>query len=192
MRAQWGMHRRLLIAALGCWPATRLLAQDEASRPRQKVSAGAIWKAMSARFPVSFAFPGLLDLRIDARRLLLLPERQRLGAALAARVTDLSTGRVYPGDLDLTFALRFERSDQTLRARNLEVSGLRSPALPPEAAESWQDLLDELARSAMAEVILHRFTPGELALPEAMGFQPEKVTVENDGVEIGFGPKPLQ
>ena len=67
------MHRRLLLtAALACCPASRVLAQADAPRPRHKVSAGELHKALSSRFPVRFDFGGLLDLQVSAARLLLL------------------------------------------------------------------------------------------------------------------------
>lgn len=190
--AQSAMHRRLLIAVLGCWPVAGLLAQDEPPRPHQKISANELRKSLMARFPVDLAVPGLFDVRLDARDLLLLPARQRLGATLVARLADLSARRVYPGELDLTFAVRYEGSDQTLRAHDLAVPALRSPDLPPQSARAWQALLDNVVRGNVDEVVLHRFTPGELQLSDLLGFQPQKITVEDDGVEIWFEPKPLR
>jgi hypothetical protein len=133
--------------------------------------------------------PGLLDIQVDAPRLLLLPARQRVGATVLARVSDLSTRQVHTGEMDLVFAVRYEAADQTLRAHELEILGLRSPGLPPQAGQAWQALLSGVARDAMAEVILHRFSRGELAVPDLLGFQPEKITVQDDGVVIWFGPK---
>ena len=52
-----------------------------------------------------------------------------------------------------------------------------------------QQVLTALARDALGEIVLHRFSPRELALPDTMGFQPETLTVLEDGLEIGFGPK---
>lgn len=169
----------------------RVPAQEAGAgpRPHQKVSANALRQALMARFPVDVGLPGLFDVRVDARGLLLLPRRQRLGASLHATAADLSTGSVYPCDMDLTFAVRYEASDQSLRAHDLQVLGLRSPALPADTAQALQALLDEVARNAMAEVVLHRFSRGELALPDAMGLQPGRITVERDGLEIGFEPK---
>ena len=182
------MRRRLLITALGCGAATRLLAGEPAGRPHQKISANALRDALVARFPMDFAVPGLFEVRLDAGRLLLLPARQRVGATLLARITDLSAGQAYPGTMDLTFALRYEASDRTLRAHDLEVARLKSPALTPEAAESLQALVDGFARSAVEEVVLHRFTQGELGLVDVMGLAPQTITVERDGVEIWFAP----
>jgi hypothetical protein len=183
------MHRRLLIAALGCWPAARVLAQDEPGRPHQKISANELRKTLATRFPLRFALPGLLDVQVDAPRLLLLPARQRLGATVLARVTDLSTRQVQACEMDWVFALRYEAADQTLRAHDLEIIGLRSRGLPPEAAQAWQALLGGVARDAVDEVILHRFSRGELALADTLGFEPDKIAVEDDGLMIWFGPK---
>jgi hypothetical protein len=184
------MRRRLLMAALGCWPATRLLAQEPVGQAHQKISANELRRKLMARFPVDFALPGVLQVRIDARGLLLLPARQRLGARLLARFTEFSTGHVYPCEADLTFAVRYEAADQTLRAHDLEIAGLRSPALPPDTARAWQALLDQVVRGAVDEIILHRFTREELAMPDLLGLQPDQITVERDGLEIWFGNKP--
>jgi hypothetical protein len=185
------MHRRLLITALACWPAARALADDEAGTPHQKISANELRKTLAARFPVRFGMPGLLDVQLDAPGLLLLPARQRLGATVLAKASDLSSRRAYAGEIDLVFAVRYEPADQTLRAHELEILEVRSTGLPPEAGQQWQALLASVARGAVAEVILHRFSREELALPDSLGFQPQKITVEDDGVTIWFGPKRL-
>lgn len=183
------MRRRLLICALGCWPAAGVLAQDEEARPHQKISAKELGKALAARFPMRFELAGLLDVLVDAPRLLLQPARQRLGATFLAKVNELSTGQVYAGEMDGVFAVRYEAADRTLRAYDLEIQGLRSPGLPAQAAQAWLALLDGVAGDAVGELILHQFSPGELALPDALGFEPQKIVVQDDGVVLWFGPK---
>lgn len=183
------MHRRLLITAGACWPAARVLAQDDAVRPHRKISAEQLRMALAARFPVRFALSGLLDLQVDAPRVLLLPQRQRVGATVEARVNDRAARRAYACEIDLVFALRYEPADRTLRARDIEIADVRSPGMAPDAAQAWQSLLEGVARDAVSEVVLHRVSREELALPEALGFQPDKITVEGDGVVIWFAPR---
>lgn len=183
------MRRRLLICAICCCPAGAAFAQDEPSGPRHKVSARELRKELMARFPVRFAVPGLFDARLDATRLLLLPQRQRIGASLDAKLRDLSAGVAYAGEIDLVFAVRWEPSDQTLRAHNLEVLALRAPGLPADAARAWQGLLGNALRGAVNEVVLHRFSAGELALPDLLGVRPDRIVVEDDGLAVWFAPK---
>lgn len=183
------MHRRLILANLAGWPIGRLLAQDETPRPRHKISAGQLHKMLSARFPVRLGIAGLVELQVSAPRLLLLPSRNRLGAALSAEVGGVQAGQVPPGEMDLVFAPRYEAADRTVRAHGAEVLDVRWPGLPPDAVEFVQGLVPALA-AQVGEIVLHRFSSRELALPDTMGFEPEVLEVHDDGLEVIFGPKP--
>jgi hypothetical protein len=48
-----------------------------------------------------------------------------------------------------------------------------------------------LAEQSLLEVVLHTLRPQDLALPNGLGMQPGSITVTNDGLTIGFAPKPL-
>jgi hypothetical protein len=184
------MDRRLLISALACWPTHRLLAQGEPGRPSYRISAGQLHSALAARFPKRFGPPGLLEVELSAPRLLLLPSRQKLGATVVAELS--SRGRLRPeaGEMDVVFALRYEASDQTVRANDLEILDLRWPGLPPQTRETLQVLLPRIAREAVGEVVLHKFSQRDLALADTMGLQPEQMTVVDDGLVVVLGPKP--
>lgn len=183
------MKRRLLIAAFSAWPLAGALAQDDAGRPRHKIPARELHDALSARFPVRFGITGLVDMRVSAPRLLLLPARNKLGAGLLAQVGGMPMQQAQTAELDLAFALRYEPADRTVRAHQLEVIGLRAPGLLPETTQLLQRLLPAMARDAVGEIVLHRFAARELALPDTMGFEPDEIRVLDDGLLILFGPK---
>lgn len=182
------MDRRLALLALACWPVARLRAQEDAPRPRHKVSAAALYDALSARFPVRFGFGTLLQAEISAPRLLLLPARNQLGAALRAEFSGLQLPQVQAGEMDLVFALRYEGRDRTLRARNPRILEVRWPGVPPESAQALQEVLPAMTRQ-MGDVVLHRFSDRELALADTMGFEPREIQVLDDGLLVLFGPK---
>lgn len=183
------MHRRLMITALAGWPAGRLLAQAGSPRPRHKISAGQLHKALSARFPVRIGVGGLVEVEVSAPSLLLMPSRQKLGASLLAQFSGPPLQPVAPGEVDLVFALRYEPSDQTVRAHDPDVLAIRWPGLSPQATQALHGVLHTMAREAIGEVLLQKLTPRELALAETMGFEPDKIEVEHDGVVVLFGPK---
>ena len=183
------MDRRLLITALACCPAARLLAQG-AERPRYKVSAAQLYEALSARFPVRLGIPGLLELQVSALELLMLPARNKLGASLRAKASGPAVEGMQQGMLDLVFALRYEGGDQSIRAHEPEIIDIRWPGLPAESLQALQIILPGMGREIVAELVLHRFTPRELALPATMGFEPETLTVVEDGVLVVFRQKP--
>lgn len=183
------MDRRLLLSALAGWPAAGLLAQDAQPRPRHKISAASLYEALTEHFPLQHDLGGLLNLRVSAPRLLLLPVTNQIGAALLAEVSGARLGQGQAGEMDVVFSLRYEPSDRSIRAHRPQVLDLRWPGLPPEAERLLQRLMPSAAQD-MGEVVLHRLTPRELALPDTMGLQPEELQVVDDGVIVFFGPKP--
>lgn len=176
-----------MITAFASWPAARLLAGEQ--RPRHRISAGELHQSLSSRFPVQLGAGRLLSVTVSAPNLLLLPARNQLGATLQGEVSGLQLPPMAPGELDVLFALRYEPSDRTVRAHRLEVLDLRWPGLPPEMHRALRELLPALAREAVGEVVLHRFAPRELALADTMGFEPETLTVVDDGLVVSFGRK---
>jgi hypothetical protein len=182
------MDRRLVIVALACWPLPPLFAQGAEPRPRHKISAAQLYDALSRRFPLRFRLGRMLELEVSAPRLLLLPARNKIGAGLSAYASGAQFQQGEPGELDLVFAVRYEASDQTVRGHTPEVVDLRWRGLPPEGREVVQGLVAAMARD-VGEVVLHKFSARELALPDTMGFEPQELQVLDDGVLILFGPK---
>jgi hypothetical protein len=184
------MDRRLLLAALGCWPAAPLFAQGAEPRPRRKVSAGELYEALSRQFPRRVGMPGLLEMEVSAPGLLLLPARNKLGASLAARPEGPGVALLEAGEIDVVFALRYERQDRSIRGHDAEILDVRLPGLPPDFRRMLRQQLSQSAREGFGEVVLHQFTDRELALPDTMGFEPDRLTVLADGLLVEFAAKP--
>ncbi|HEY0823310.1 MAG TPA: DUF1439 domain-containing protein [Ramlibacter sp.] len=182
------MRRRLMLAALACCTTSCAVGQDAPARPRQKISAAQLYESLSARFPLRLGLAGMFQVEITAPRLHLRPARNQLGAALLAELRGPRLARLPAGEMDVVFSLRYEASDQTVRAREPEILDVRWPGMPPETVRALQGLLPRVA-SDLGELVLHRFTPRELALPETMGLEPEEITVVDDGLLVFFGAK---
>jgi hypothetical protein len=100
--------------------------------------------------------------------------------------------RSYRGSFDVDFALRYEPSDQSIRAHELRVHSFRLPGLPPQTLMLLDAYGQALAEQALLEVVLHRLRPGDLALADTMGLQPGDITVTPEGLVIGFVPKQVR
>lgn len=167
-------------------------AAHGARPPGYTVPAAQLQQAVDQRFPLRYPVGGLLDLLVQAPRLRLLPEQNRLGTGLVVLAAGPALGRSYTGEFDLDFALRYEASDQTLRAHQLRVNSLRFPDLPPGPSELLNAYGPALAQQSLREVVLHKLRPQDLALPNAMGLQPGSITVTPQGLLIGFVNQPLR
>jgi len=188
------MKRRLLLTMplwLSLGSACSALP-SAGKQPGYTVSAEQLQQAVAKRFPLRYPVGGLLDLMVQAPRLRLLPETNRLATDMVVQAAGPALGRSYTGAFDLDFALRYEASDQSIRAHQLRVNSLRFPDLPPGPAELLNAYGPALAEQTLQDVVLHRLRPQDLALPDAMGVQPDSITVTPKGLAISFVNKPLR
>ncbi|AEG93857.1 Conserved hypothetical protein [Ramlibacter tataouinensis TTB310] len=159
------------------------------AQPRYTISAGTLQRAAAERFPLRYPVAGLIELEVAPPQLTLRPERNRIASTLPVSAAGPALQQRYGGQLDLEFGLRYEPSDQTVRAHQLEVRSLRLPGLSPGAQALINGYLPALAREALGDVVLHQLQPGDLALADGLGFQPDTLTVTADGVVVGFAPR---
>ncbi|MBA3772820.1 MAG: DUF1439 domain-containing protein [Ramlibacter sp.] len=185
------MRRRCALAM--CWAVMGTASPPSwpqpVAQPSYKVSAGQLEHALSQRFPVRHQVEGFLDFDVRVPRLHLMPEHNRLASEMAFDVSGPALRRSYTGALAIDFELRYEPTDQSVRAHRLRVQSLRVPGLNQRAAEVLEAYGPMLAQQALHEVVLHRLRPQDLALADAMGLQPASITVTPQGLVIGFESK---
>lgn len=186
------MKRRLLLTAVGALTlgGAACTVALGGGQPGYKVSVEQLQQAVARRFPRRYpVVRGLLDIDVQAPRLRLLPELNRLGTRMAVEAAGPALGRSYGGEFDLDFALRYEASDRTLRAHHLRVNSLRFADLPPGPAELLNAYGPALAQQTLREVVLHQLRPQDLALSDGLGLEPGSITVTDKGLVIGFVAK---
>lgn len=167
------------------------MLQIAQAQPSYTVSVKTLQQEMAQRFPMRYPVAGLLDFDIQAPQLRLLPEQNRLNAKMAVDVSGAALRHGHSGTFDVDFALRYEPSDQTIRAYRLHFQNLRIPDLQPPAAELLNVYGPAMANQALQEVVLHQLRPQDLAMADSLGMQPGSITVTDKGLVIGFVLKPL-
>lgn len=185
-RRQW----LILASVLGGAGSTGLLLRRAHAQPGYKVSTDQLQRAVAQRFPRRYPVGGLLDIAVQAPLLRLLPTLNRLGAEMAVEAAGPALRRSYTGGFDVDFALRYEASDHSIRASEMRVNALRFDDLPPRPAELLNAYGPALAEQTLRDVVLHKLRPQDLALPDAMGLQPDSITVTAQGLLISFVTQP--
>ena len=186
------MKRRLLLT-LAIWTAlggAGLLALPDArAQPSYTVSSEQLQEAVAQRFPRRYAMGGLLDLTLQTPRLRLLPEQNRLGTEIVVDAAGPALTRNSTGTLDVDFALRYEASDQSIRAHQLRMNSLRLSGLPPGPAALLEAYAPALANQTLLEVVVHKLRPQDLMLADGLGLEPGTITVTAKGLVIDFVTK---
>jgi hypothetical protein len=103
------MKRRSLLT-LTAWLSLGATTSGCASSapPSFRVSAEQLQEALARRFPVRYQVRGLFDLNVQAPRLHLLPDLNRISSEMAVEAAGPALRRSYTGEFDLDFALRYE------------------------------------------------------------------------------------
>ena len=185
------MKRRLLLTQTVIAAAAALLPAGHGAlaQPRYAISAAVLQEAVAQRFPMRLRLGGLLQLTVRTPVLQLLPDANRVATDMVVVAAGPGLERPATGEFDLDFALRYERSDQTVRARGLRVRSLRVSGLPAPYPELLDGIRPVLAQQVFGEIVLHRLRPADLALADGLGLEPDSVTVTPDGLVIGFARK---
>ncbi len=181
---------------LGAAQAVQSNAQETAggepqAKPHYTVSATQLQRSVAARFPLRYPVPGVLSLDLQAPQLRLLPEQNRVSAEMEANAAGPALQRSHTGAFEVSFALRYEATDRTIRAHQLRFKRLQFPTLQPGVVDLLNTYGPALAQQSLLEVVLHQLRPQDLALADVMGMQPGSITVTDAGLVIGFVLKPL-
>lgn len=169
------------IAGLNVLTTTGAFAQ-----PSYRLSLDQLQKAVAQRFPLKRQAGGLVEFNLQAPLLRLLPQQNRLGAAMVLGATGPALQDSFAGTFDVDFALRYEASDQTIRAHQLKVNKLKMTGLAPGPSALLEAYAPSLAQQALLEVTVHKLRPQDLQLADTMGLEPSTITVTDKGLTIGF------
>lgn len=186
------MNRRSLLrsgALLALGAGLAAARAQEAAKPTYRVSAAQLQEVVAQRFPQDVPLGNLFAITVQAPRIRLLPKSNRLGTELALEAGGPALHRRYPGTFDVEFGLRYEDSDQTIRAHSPSVNALRFEGAPPQVAQLLEQYGPSLARQAMDGAVLHKLRPQDLMMADGLGLQPGNITVTASGLVIHFVPK---
>ncbi len=189
------MQRRQMLhlaARLTLAAAAASLLQRAWAQPSYTVTAEQMREALAKRFPRRYKAGGFLALDMQAPVLRLLPKENRLGADIQLEASGPALPDRHAGLFELDFALRYEASDQSIRAHQLKVNTLRFSGMPPRQAELLTAYGPTLAEQALRDVVLHQLRPQDLMLADGLGLEPGSITVTAKGLLVAFVAKPVR
>ncbi len=143
--------------------------------------------ALARRFPYEVRPAGLLLLRIGLPRLELLPQSNRVRLDLPVEASERITRNGGRGELALSFGLRYEAGDATLRAVDVRVEDLVLQGLPEPWRHHARLVGGMVAQNLLEGFVLHTLRPEDLA--RADGRTPGAIRVTPRGLSIELVPR---
>ncbi|EHR71686.1 hypothetical protein BurJ1DRAFT_2864 [Burkholderiales bacterium JOSHI_001] len=170
-----------LFALAGC--ANGLLAPKSVNLSERE-----LLSLVDRAFPLDRKLLEVVDVHVDAPRLKLLPERNKLAVDLQLNAADRVFGRAFKGRLAFESGLRFEPSDQSLRLAQVQVNELSLDGGTGGAQALAQRLGAAIAEKVLEGFLLHRLSDERWAQLQKAGVQPGAVRVTGGGLEMALEP----
>ena len=119
----------------------------------------------------------------------LLPAENRLATRVDYALGDFWGGsRRFDGALSLSYGLRLEPSDLSVRLADVRVDAFDVPVLTGPMASQVQRLGALVAEHLLDDFSLHRFKPEDLQAAQQRGYRPGSVRVVDAGLQIELLP----
>lgn len=146
---------------------------------------------VARRFPVTRRLFDAIDIVVDAPRLTLQPDADRIAVEVALHAGSGGVIRSSAsGSLLASGGLRYEPSDHTLRLHDVRVERFAIDGLP----SNWQRQLDRLgkplAEALLDDQVLYALRPKDVAALEGRGVAPGDLRVTDNGLTITLVPAP--
>ena len=103
--------------------------------------------------------------------------------------TDRWFKRQYQGSLWLSFGLRYEPRDQTIRLANVTIDKVSVQGLPESYQRQMTKLGSWLTEDRLQDYVVHRFTPEELKRADEHGLTVADIKITQRGLAIKLAPK---
>lgn len=186
------LMRRTLLAAGGLWSVWALSGCAlPAPGPRTlEISEARLVERIAVQFPVQRRFMEVFELSLDAPRVRLMPEENRLGTELdyVLGTVGRPSSRAVGGKLALSYGLRIDTRDQTVRLHEVRVENFDVPGMPPPTGLHASRLGGMLAEDLLRDLVVYRIRPEDLQSVGRRGYTPGQLTVVPGGLQLRLDP----
>lgn len=188
---QW--HRRKLGWALaGALVASVVLSACSGMRsgPRQvDISESRLLAMVAKQFPVKKKYLELFEVSLAEPSLRLMPEANRIGTRLNyAASTVLNSKNPWSGQMELSYGLRYQASDLTVRLDQVRMEGFLVDGVPSSYAQQLRGAGTQIAETMLQDLVVHQFKPEDLRTVEGLGYQPGTLKVVPGGLRLQLDP----
>lgn len=178
---------RLFLLALS---ALVLVACASVLGPRTvDISRDELQASLARQFPLHRPLGPWLDVEVGVPRLTLRPQTDRIAAQLDLTAVERLLGGRHHGSLALSFGLRYQAQDHTLRLSDVKVETLQLDGLPPLAQGALSKWGAWLAENALQDHPIHHFNADDLRTADRLGYAVEDIHVTAQGLSVHLSPR---
>jgi hypothetical protein len=183
------MKRRHFLLPAAVAAAAMLVGCAAILGPRTvEVTQAQLEELLARRFPLTRRVLEIFDVTVSAPRLRLLPEANRIATDFDLASTDRLLRAQHRGTLGLSFGLRFEPSDNTLRVTQVKLERLQIDGAPAPLQRHFERLGTLLAELGLDDQVIHTLRAKDVEAVQGRGYRPSELRVTPRGLLITLLP----
>jgi hypothetical protein len=145
---------------------------------------------LGKQFPTTKRVMRLLDVTAALPRLDMIADSNRVGVTFDLTAQELLFNQEYKGTVGLSFGLRYEPSDLSIRLKDVKIEQVHVEGLPPAYQRALTNLGGQVAEDQLQDFPVHHFKPEDLRSADRMGYQVGDISVTKTGLAVKLTPKP--
>jgi hypothetical protein len=176
--------------------ASFVMAGCATVKPQPKtlmVSDSKLMQLISGQFPFNSKMLEVLDVGVSSPKISFDAANNRINTSLdlnvaGSGIVGLLTKREYKGGIDLSYGLRFEPSDNSVRMTDVKVGKFSVDGAPELMERPLSRLGVALAQKLLAEQVLYKVSAQDLEAAKGWGYKPGAFKIAPGGLAITLDP----
>ncbi len=187
--------RRILLVLSTALLATSLIG-CAALRPQPKtlnISQERLMQLIGGQFPFNSKMLEVLDVGVSSPKISFDAVNNRINTSLdlnviGSGIVGLLTKREYKGGIDLSYGLRFEPTDNSVRMTDVKLGKLSVDGVPELMERPMSRLGVALAQKLLSEQVLYKVSDKDLEAAKGWGYKPGAFKIGAAGLAITLDP----
>ena len=176
----------LAISLIGC----------AALRPQPKtinISQERLMQLIAGQFPFNSKMLEVFDVGVSSPKISFDATNNRIYTSLdlniaGSGIVGLLTKREYKGGIDLSYGLRFEPSDNSVRMTDVKLNKLNVDGAPDLMERPLSRLGAALAQKLLSDQVLYKVSDKDMEAAKGWGYKPGALKIAPTGLSITLDP----
>jgi len=144
---------------------------------------------LGKQFPTTKRIMKLLDVSATQPKLDLQGDKNRVALSFDLTAKELIMSQEYKGNVALSFGLRYEPKDLTIRLTQPKVEQVMVEGLPPVYQRALSGVGAQLVEDSLNDYPVHQFKPEDLRTADRMGYEVKDIQITTTGLAIHLVPR---
>jgi hypothetical protein len=188
------MRRLVLVSSLAFFGSSMIGCATLKPQPKTlNISQERLMQLIAGQFPFNSKMLEVLDVGVSSPKISFDAANNRINTSLdlnvaGSGIVGLLTKREYKGGIDLSYGLRFEPTDNSVRMTDVKLGRLSVDGAPDLMERPLSRLGAALAQKLLSDQVLYKISAQDMEAAKGWGYKPGAFKIGATGLAITLDP----